>query len=146
VDVLVVDDDARARELFSIALGAVAHVVTADDGEAAVGIAADHRFDAALLDLNMPRRNGVESARQLAVLQPSLAIALQSSDLADLRQRAAGLGVPVFDKLDLDQIVAWVVTTAHRRSRRCARCGYGVVRVPPPLRCPICDTATRWTA
>jgi CheY-like chemotaxis protein len=143
VDVLVADDDARARELFSIALDSVAHVVAAHDGEAAVEIAAARPFDAALLDLNMPRRNGIESARELAALQPSLPIALQSSDIVDLRHRAAGLGVPVFDKLDLDLIVAWVAATAHRRGRRCARCGYGVVRVPPLLRCPICDAPTR---
>ena len=63
--------------------------------------------------MNMPRLDGVEAARRLRALQPTLPIALHSSDPELLRQRAAGLGLPLFDKIDFDRLLAWVEQQAN---------------------------------
>ena len=71
------------------------------------------RLDIAVLDLNMPRLNGIDTAVRLRSLQPSLQIALHSSDPELLRQRAAGLDLPLFDKLDFDHLIDWVQRHAN---------------------------------
>jgi DNA-binding response OmpR family regulator len=108
-----------------------------------------------VLDLNMPRLNGIDTAVRLRSLQPPLQIALHSSDPELLRQRAAVLDLPLFDKLDFDQLIAWVqrhATTAsgqtaplvRKADLRCSMCGYGIVSRTRPLRCPMCSVAAVW--
>jgi len=59
--VLVVDDEERIRTLMSRSLGGEGHrVVTASDGVAALERLANEEFDLVLLDLMMPRCNGLE--------------------------------------------------------------------------------------
>lgn len=111
IQVLVVDDAASARLLFSTLLRAtagVASVLEAADGAAAVDLAREVRVDVAVLDLHMPRLDGVATARLLHALDPSLPIALQSSDREGLELRARGLDLPLFDKLQVQAIVGWV--------------------------------------
>jgi DNA-binding response OmpR family regulator len=58
--VLVVDDEERIRTLITRSLGAEGHqVVTAPDGETALRHLADQTFELVLLDLMMPRGNGL---------------------------------------------------------------------------------------
>jgi DNA-binding response OmpR family regulator len=58
--VLVVDDEERIRTLITRSLGAEGHqVVTAEDGEAALRHLAEQTFELVLLDLMMPRCNGL---------------------------------------------------------------------------------------
>ncbi len=65
----------------------------------------------------MPRLDGLEAALRLRALQPSLRIALHSSDPYALRERARGLDMPLFDKLDADRLIDWVEEqTAWRRT------------------------------
>jgi CheY-like chemotaxis protein len=111
VRVLVADDDKAARMLYVTLLTDVAGVdtvVAAADGTEAVRCAKVHALDLAVLDLNMPRLDGVAAAQELLALQPSLAVALHSSDPADLHRRARGLGALLFDKLGFEELVAWV--------------------------------------
>src|SRR5829696_7953181 len=80
---LVVDDDEPVRTLYVTLLknvAGVSSVVAAVDGVEAVEVAKDVALDVAVLDLNMPRLDGIETALALAALQPSLSIALHSSD------------------------------------------------------------------
>lgn len=109
--VLVVDDDDAIRFLLVTVLratGGVADVVEAVDGVEAVELGRARRFDVAVLDLDMPRAGGVETADGLRALQPWLKIALQSGDLRLLHGRAAWRGGPLFDKMDLDRLFDWV--------------------------------------
>ena len=139
------------------ATAGVASVVEAADGVEAVELAGARRLDIAVLDVNMPRLNGIDTAVRLRSLQPSLQIALHSSDPELLRQRAAGLDLPLFDKLDFDQLIAWVqrhATTAsgsgqaaplvRKADLRCSMCGYGIVSRTRPVRCPMCGVAAVW--
>jgi CheY-like chemotaxis protein len=109
--VLVADDDPGVRTMFAGLLrvtAGVTSVVEAADGAEAVDIAREQRLDVAVLDLNMPRLDGVAAALRLRTLQPSLAIALHSSDPELLRERAAGLDLPRFDKLEFDRLLVWL--------------------------------------
>jgi CheY-like chemotaxis protein len=157
---LVADDDHVVRTLFANLFRAtpgIACVIEAEDGAEAVDVARERRFDIAVLDMNMPRLDGIEAALRLRALQPSLRIALHSSDPELLRQRAAGLELPLFDKVDFDRLLAWVERQAEetfvasgspalepKLDLSCNRCGYGIVSRLPPARCPMCGGAPVW--
>jgi len=165
VRLLVADDDAGVRSLFATLLGAiggVTSVIEADDGAEAVELARKHRLEVAVLDLNMPHLDGVEAALGLHELQPSLRIALHSSDPELLRRRAAGLELPLFDKVDFDRLATWVerqareacaaqnghapvAPLARKADLCCSTCGYGIVSRTPPARCPMCGGEATWT-
>jgi CheY-like chemotaxis protein len=161
--VLVADDDERVRAMFATLLRATAgveSVIEVHDGGEAVELARDRRLDIAVLDLNMPRVDGVEAALRLQALQPSLRIALHSSDPELLGQRAAGLELPLFDKVDFDRLRAWVERHAQDASANdagatvaplapkldlyCSLCSYGIVSRVPPARCPMCGEEAVW--
>jgi CheY-like chemotaxis protein len=64
--VLVVDDDRNTRLLVRTVLGHAGHnVLEAEDGRAALGIAATDRPQLILLDLSMPSMSGPEFLRAL---------------------------------------------------------------------------------
>src|SRR5712671_5170989 len=64
--ILIVDDDAALREGMAEALVDMGHrAVEAPDGDVALAIAARERVDAVLLDLRIPRMDGLEILRQL---------------------------------------------------------------------------------
>jgi CheY-like chemotaxis protein len=167
IRVLVADDDDGVRQLFAILLRTtpgVSSVIEAKDGAEAVELACGRQFDVAVLDLNMPRLDGVQAAIRLRAMQPSLKIALNSSSPELLRQRADGLGLPLFDKIvDFDRLREWVAQQSQRaRAVRevhppapvgpedrtldlcCSRCGYGVATYTPPARCPMCGCDATW--
>jgi CheY-like chemotaxis protein len=119
VRVLVADDDESQRILYgSLVLGlpGVTSVVATQDGVEAVRVAGALALHVAILDLNMPRLDGVEAALRLSATQPSLRVALHSSDPDELRQRAHGLGLPLFGKLEVDRLAEWVEDEAMRWS------------------------------
>ena len=64
--VLVVDDNTLVRELFTAFLrDQGAECLSAPDGETALALAAQHKLDAAVIDLAMPRIGGIETIRRL---------------------------------------------------------------------------------
>jgi CheY-like chemotaxis protein len=83
IRVLVADDDDRVRSLFAALLRraeGVSSVLEVTDGADAVRAAQEAGVRVAVLDLNMPRVDGLEAALRLVALQPSMRIALHSSD------------------------------------------------------------------
>jgi two-component system, OmpR family, response regulator len=64
--ILVVDDDPHIRQLLVFALDkAGLGAIEAADGEAALAMAASHNPDLVILDINMPRMDGLEVCRRL---------------------------------------------------------------------------------
>lgn len=71
--VLVVDDDPHIRQLLVFAFGkAGMATVEADDGEAALAAARARAPDLVVLDINMPRMDGLEVCRSLRAGGPAL--------------------------------------------------------------------------
>jgi len=88
--ILIVDDDPHIRELLAFAL-AKAGMTTheAGDGEAALAAAAHHHPDLVILDINMPRMNGLETCRRLKASGDIPVLFLSSRD--DEIDRVLGL-------------------------------------------------------
>jgi CheY-like chemotaxis protein len=151
--VLVADDDPGLRALLAadVAAASRCRVVEAEDGAHAVQLALQLRPSAAALDLQMPRLDGAQAARAIRGLLPTLPLALHSGDPELLRERAADLGLPLFDKASLETLVHWLASqiapAAAGRARRelvCAGCGYGIVARTAPAHCPLCHVRRGW--
>jgi len=64
--ILVADDDPHIRQLIVFALAkAGLDAIEAEDGEAALAAVEAHRPDLLILDINMPRMDGIEVCRRL---------------------------------------------------------------------------------
>ena len=84
--VLVVDDSRLARMVTARLLANLRPTwlpVEAVDAEETLLKAATERFDVALLDFNMPGKNGLALAGELLALQPGLPIAIVSANVQD---------------------------------------------------------------
>lgn len=130
-------------------------VLEAEDGSEAIRLGLQRRPKIALLEVDLPRLGGFEAATTLRELLPELRVALQAIEPRAHRDRASDHRLPVFDRAELDQAVAWVRAQAQwcaeglspqaKRSLTCAVCGYGVFRSRPPERCPMCQSEKAWS-
>jgi len=82
--VLLADDQRLVRESLATMLGllgGIELVGTASDGEEALRLAAEHRPDVVLMDLRMPRLDGIEATRRMPSVAPDAqVIALTTFD------------------------------------------------------------------
>ncbi len=71
--ILVADDEPTIRELMQLVLERDGHTVkTANDGEQALKMLQEERFDFLLSDIQMPRMDGIELLRRAKALHPDL--------------------------------------------------------------------------
>ena len=96
-NVLLVEDDAVSSEIVQHLLSATGLQVTAaTDGAEAVSLAAAHRFDLILMDLSMPRIDGLEATRRIR-LGPNGAdvpiVALTASAFTEDRTKCLAAGM-----------------------------------------------------
>ena len=110
--ILTVDDSASMRDLVSLTLTEAGFEVTqAKDGDEALTIARNDRFDLVLADLNMPKMNGIDLIRALRAeaqyrTTPILMLTTES-DLAKRREgKAAGATGWIVKPFFPDQLVA----------------------------------------
>ena len=98
LEVLVVDDDPRVRDAVRLLLEDEGHrVELAEDGDAAVQALEPGRFDAAVLDVNMPRMNGLVAMMRMAEIDPALSMIILTGESAIHTAREAILKVGAFD-------------------------------------------------
>jgi DNA-binding NarL/FixJ family response regulator len=89
--VLLADDQRVVREGLGTLLGlldGIELVGTAADGEEALELAAQHEPDVVLMDLRMPRMDGIEAIRRLSV--PAIALTTYADDASVLGALRAG--------------------------------------------------------
>jgi DNA-binding response OmpR family regulator len=99
VKILLVDDDVRYVSVLRRGLSEYGHVIDHEsDGEFATDVALRGRYDAIVLDVVLPRRSGLEIARELrrhAVRTPILML----TNCDELDQRVDGLDAGADDYL-----------------------------------------------
>jgi CheY-like chemotaxis protein len=115
LNILAADDVAQNIELLSLTLGALGHqVTTAGDGEQALAAFVGGRFDVLLMDVQMPRMDGLEATRRIRRheqdhgLRATPIIALTASVLEQDRRAAREAGMDGFASkpLEMDKLLA----------------------------------------
>jgi DNA-binding response OmpR family regulator len=120
--VLLVEDDRMISEAVRTALGQDGHVTdSVTDGVTALGTLSHSRFDIILLDLGLPRKDGLTVLRQLrdrGDVTPVIIITARD----DVRTRVAGLDSGADDYLikpfDLDELAARMRAALRRSAGR----------------------------
>ena len=100
IRVLVVDDDALVRSGLVMILGGapdIEVVAQAVDGRDGVSAAREHRPDVVLMDIRMPRMNGLEATEHIGSWErPPRIIVLTTFDADDYVAQALGAGASGF--------------------------------------------------
>ncbi|QKY09407.1 PAS domain S-box protein [Janthinobacterium lividum] len=128
--ILAADDVPQNVELLLISLGAAGHqVIAASDGESAVREFSKGSFDIVLMDVQMPRMDGLEATRLIRVhereqgLKATPIIALTASVLEQDRRAAQTAGMNGFASKPLEM---------HKLTAEIARLLDIAVAMPPP--------------
>jgi excisionase family DNA binding protein len=105
---LVIDDDELIRRLFKETLArSNYHVMTAEDGGKALKLVKSWNFDSIFLDLKMPGMDGVETFRQIRLINDSVPVVIitgyPTSELMEkaLKQAPFGVMKKPFDARDI---------------------------------------------
>ncbi|SDH52857.1 response regulator transcription factor [Nonomuraea jiangxiensis] len=116
--VVVVDDQTVVREGLTLLLGllpGVEVVGSAADGEAALELVAAERPDVVLMDLRMPRMDGVEATRRIRAAHPDTQVVVlttysdDESVFSALQAGARGFLTKSADAEEIDRAVATVM-------------------------------------
>lgn len=115
--VVLVDDDALVRSGLTLILGGDADlevVATASDGLEALDVVARERPDVVLMDIRMPRLDGIEATRRLRSVPDARVIVLTTFDTDDMIVEALRAGAAGFLLKDTppDRLVAAVRAAA----------------------------------
>ncbi len=119
--VLIVDDDPGIREVLSEQLAARYRTQTASNGAEAVAQFRLQRPDVVLLDINMPRMNGIEAQRQMHTIDDTVPVlmltAMQDVDqlATALRNGAFGYIPKPYQTVYLEHLLAAAAALSQRR-------------------------------
>ena len=122
--ILVVDDDPHIRQLLVFALGkAGLDTIEAADGEAGLSLAAKHRPDLVILDINMPRLDGLETCRRLRAVDgegdvPILFLSSRDDELDRVLGIELGADDYVVKPFSPREVVARVMAILRRTAGR----------------------------
>jgi CheY-like chemotaxis protein/HPt (histidine-containing phosphotransfer) domain-containing protein len=120
--VLIVDDSVVNREIAAAFLRKAGHTATqAHDGIEGVRLAAARDFDLVLMDVRMPRMDGLEATRRIRALDgpraqvPIVAVTANALDLHMEECRRAGMSEHLAKPFTQTELVAVVARAAARR-------------------------------
>jgi CheY-like chemotaxis protein len=119
ITVLIVDDSKLARIVAGKTVAALQPAwqrIEANDADQAIGIVKQQRVDLALLDYNMPGRNGLELAAELRTLREDMPIAIITANIQHeiLEGAKAVNGTLVSKPLTEDSLRDFVSAAASR--------------------------------
>ena len=145
--ILIVDDDPHIRQLLAFAFDkAGLDTIEAADGEAALGIAAGHDPDLVVLDINMPRIDGLEVCRRLRARGDVPILFLSSRD--DEIDRVLGIELGADDYVvkpfSPREVVARVMAILRRSAARAPVCDAGRDLVHGKLRLDLEGWRAEW--
>lgn len=120
--ILIVDDEGAIRDLLRSAFEAEGyHVLAAGDGEAALALYERYQPEAILLDLMMPRLDGLgflhEFRRRFPAADPPIFV-MSAVRTASEHARAAGVDGFFAKPFDLDQVIETVAASLRGRQQR----------------------------
>jgi two-component system, OmpR family, KDP operon response regulator KdpE len=137
--VLVVDDDSSARRVLRVTLSRMGFaIVEAARGEEALSLVRANRFDAVLLDIDMPGMGGVETCRCVrhAIARlPILMLTVSSSEEDKVRALDAGADDYITKPFRLRELTARLRSAVRRRNapdeNRDAAIHHGALELDP---------------
>jgi DNA-binding NarL/FixJ family response regulator len=113
VSVLIADDQrlfAEALEAILTTDGRIDVVGRAVDGRGAVELAREHRPDVVLMDISMPRMNGIDAARAIRTAAPATKILMLTGSNArsdvDRARKAGAAGYVTKDRIAAELVEA----------------------------------------
>lgn len=117
--VLVAEDDAKLRSHLRSALAEVGYAVDdTADGEEALWLLREHEYDAAVLDISMPGRDGVTVTRTIRAAGKTLPVLLATAR-GELRDKVGGLDAGADDYLvkpfSIEELLARLRAVLRRR-------------------------------
>ena len=120
LQILVVDDETIVRESLGAWLQEDGHTVTvADSGRQALRLVAEHTYDLALIDIKMPRMDGLELQKRLAEANPDLTVVMMTA-YASVDTAVRALKAGAYDYLvkpfDPDELSLLIQRAAQFRS------------------------------
>lgn len=122
IRVLLADDHAGVRDAMVFSLSAadqVTIVAQAADGVEAVQQAQTHQPDVVLMDVSMPRMNGIEATRRIAASHPKvqvIALLMRNDPINEAAMMEAG-AVGSVDKADgVDQLLSAIRQVAYGKA------------------------------
>ena len=121
--ILICDDEEGIRESLDLILGRDYRLAFAADGEAAMAQAQQEPFDLALVDIKMPRMNGLELLKWFRQRQPTMpVIMLTAYQSVEMAQEATTLGAAdylpkPFEQASLKKAIARVLTSTAKTKK-----------------------------
>jgi len=117
--VLVVDDEILVLESIHTVLVRLGYEVVGEavDGEQAVAVTQDLRPDIILMDIEMPRMNGLEAARRIQDCCPTPIVILTAYDAPDLVSKAAqetGIGAYLVKPVAAREVERSIIVASAR--------------------------------
>ena len=118
IKILVVDDEAEIRSLLAAVLQSKGYeVVTAEDGAAALQAVPRERPAVILMDLSMPRMNGMDALPEIKRLDPEVPVIICTAH-ADLATAVRAMKLGAYDYLTKPFDVELLVLTLERAVER----------------------------
>ena len=122
--VLVVDDEAGIRESIRLILEPYYRVLTADTGEAALGILERERISVMTLDLRMPGWGGLETLLRVREIEAALEVIIVSA-YGSYTETMRALRLNAFDLVAKPFRSALVLEAVERAVARCEKRRHG---------------------